>query len=257
MIDRFRSLKEFFETNLFAIVAVILIAVLAVGYVTFYIHSIAPGLESRDQLAVQLEDAQKRAGSVHWIQKESPQNVQTQLTNARATLTASASAFLTADQASKMIDTLYQHARTSSVTIVDLQVPLTPTPLPPPIPTQTRPAPTPTSPNPTQSKSSASSDQLTSSSTPAPTLASPTRPPSASSSVQSNLYHVRTLRLRVQGTPRQLVDFASRIKELSAKGILVTNFNIVGSETTSLAILHLELALYVLSGSLADSFAIK
>jgi LysM repeat protein len=52
--------------------------------------------------------------------------------------------------------------------------------------------------------------------------------------------------LRAQGTTRQLVDFAARLKEVNTRGIVVNSFNILGTEGTPTAILIMDIALYVL-----------
>lgn len=257
MMARLDALKEFLLTNLYVIVAVLLIVMLAGGLVYFYVNSIDPGLKSRERLSAQLEDTQRRAGSVRRLQDEPTQYLQNQLTITQARWTTLANTFLTPDQASKINDILYRQAQASGVTIVDLQVPPTPTALPTPLPTQTRPAPTPTSSSATPAKSSSSASSAPPTATPQPAPPTPTRAPSVSAPAPSNLYYVRGIRLRVQGTPRQLIDFVSHIKELSAKNILVNNFSIIGNETSSSATLNLDIALYVFAGSLTGAQAPK
>ena len=69
-------------------------------------------------------------------------------------------------------------------------------------------------------------------------------------------YYIRAIRLRAQGTTRQLVDFASRLKETNTKGIVVNSFNIVGSEGAPTAFLNMDLSLYVLTSS-SDAVATR
>jgi hypothetical protein len=247
MKDRLNSLKEFLESNLYSVVAATLIATLAIGLVTFYVGTIAPGLKNRERLFAQLEDAQKMLGTTRKIQEEPPQTLQVRLTNTQATVSALTNAFLTNDQANTMIDVLYQHAHASGVTIVELVVPSTPTPLPTPMPSQTRPIPAQTNSSVTPSKPASSSNPPSPTSTPLTVSKTSTRLPSTLSPAEPSSSQVRILRVRVQGTVRQLVDFGSRIKELSNKGVLVNSFNINGNEASVLAILNMEIALYIYS----------
>lgn len=256
-MTRLNSAKDFVFTHLYSIMAVLMIVFLAGGLVYFYVNTIDPALKSRERLTTQLEDTQRRAGSIRRLQDEPTQYLQNQLTITQVRWTTLANSFLTPDQASKINDILYRQAQASGVTIVDLQVPPTPTALPTPLPTQTRPAPTPTSPSTTPAKSSSSASSAPPTATPQPAPPTPTRALSVSAPAQANLYYVRGIRLRVQGTSRQLVDFVARVKELSAKNIVVSNFSIVGSETSTTATLNIDIALYVFAGALTGTQAPK
>jgi type II secretory pathway pseudopilin PulG len=213
--------REFFQRNLYAVLAVVVIAAVGLGYGFFLSSSINPGLQAQDQLTTQLADARKALGEAQQAQTESPGKLQTRFAGAQATLTAALTGFLTDAEASQFLNALPQQARASGVQIIELQTLLLGET--PPAPTQ----PGPTRAAPLQTGT-------------APPSPSPT-PPSAGQG-QTYIYHVTSIRLRVQGSPRQLVDFASRIREASAKGFVVNRLNLAGGEAP--ATLTMEITLY-------------
>jgi LysM repeat protein len=249
----FARLKEFLQTNLYTILALVFVVVLTAAYVIFYVSAIDPGLTTRNQLEIQLDDARKQLLAARSIQQEPPESLQTRVADARATVSSAQNAFLTGDQSTRTIDLLYQYARASGITIIELQVPPTPTPLPTATWTPTRlPTPLPTATSLTRPAASQPSQAQ-------PTPAQPI-PPSATRlqgvPPQAAPYYVRPIRLRAQGTARQLVDFAARLKETNQRGIVVSNFNILGREETPTAILTMDLSLYVLPSS-SDAVATR
>jgi hypothetical protein len=64
----------------------------------------------------------------------------------------------------------------------------------------------------------------------------------AASPTDSSLYNVTNIRLQVKGDSHQLVDFASRVKECSAKGFVVNSLRIIPDKTA--ALLTLDISLY-------------
>jgi LysM repeat protein len=241
----FSSIIEFLQTNLYTILALLFVVILTAAYIVFYVSALDPGLAARARVETQLDEARKQLLNARSVQQEPPESLQARVVDARATAAMAMNAFLTSDQSSQAIDLLYQYARASGVTIIELQVPPTPTPLPTPTFTPTRlPTPLPTATSLTRSAGTQPSQAQ-----PTPTLPAPpsaTRLTAGASPLQGVPYHIRPIRLRAQGTTRQLVDFAARLKEVNTRGIVVNSFNILGTEGTPTAILIMDIALYVL-----------
>ena len=259
MRDRLTSaltrITEFVQTNLYTLLAVILVVVLTAAYIIFYVSALDPGLTNRTRLETQLDDARRKLLDARSVEGEPVESWQTRVADARATLAISTNAFLTSEQSTQAIDVLYQYARASGVTIVELQVPPTPTPLPTPTWTPTRlPTPLPTATSLTKSATTPQSPAQPASTEPAPLTAPPLRANPAQP--QAAPYYIRAIRLRAQGTTRQLVDFASRLKEANMKGIVVNSFNIVGSDTAPSAFLNMDISFYVLPSS-SDGIATR
>jgi LysM repeat protein len=241
-------ITEFVQTNLYTILAVLLVVVLTAAYIFFYVSTLDPGLTNRTRLETQLDESRRTLLNARSVQADPVESWQTRVADARATLATSQNAFLVSEQSTQTIDVLYQYARASGVTITELQVPPTPTPLPTPTWTPTRlPTPLPTATSLTRSATTPQSPAQPASTQPVP----PTTAPPQANPVQSQAapYYIRAIRLRAQGTARQLVDFTSRLKETNTKGIVVNSFNIVGNDETPNAFLNMDLSLYVLSSS--------
>lgn len=248
MMTRLKSIREFTQTNLYTLLAVVVVVVLTIAYIGFYVSAIDPGLANRSRLETQLDNARKQLVAAQSVQQEPAETWQTRVADARATLANSMNAFLTADQSLQTVDMLYQYARASGVTIIDLQVPPTPTALPMPTLTPTRlPTPLPSPTSLTGSAATPPSQAQSISTQPAPP--SPTRLQTASAQPTNDLFYVRAIRLSARGTTRQLVDFASRLREANTSGVVVNSFNILGNEATPQAILTMDVSLYVLLGT--------
>lgn len=117
----FRAVKEFFRGNLYSALPIVLIAFIGTGYVLFYSSVMGPALQSRDKLISQIADARKSLVAVKSISEQDPADLQAQLANAQATLTASSNVFLSPSQAGQFTDVLYEYAHASHVSITDLQ----------------------------------------------------------------------------------------------------------------------------------------
>ena len=254
-MSRLNSLKEFIQANLYTVLAITAIVAIAIGYLAFFASTLKPGLDAQSRLILQLQDARQKLISTQGVQEESPASLQARVASARATLTAFNNALLTEPQANQAIDALYQSARASGVTIVDLlsqPAPALPTvtptlPQPTPIlPSPTLILPTPGSPQPSpiQTQPVASPTQQNRTPTPAQPNSSP--PP-------VDPYYVTRVQLKAQGTTKQLLDFVSRIKETGEKSVVINDINIKGNETTTAANLALDISLYVSRNSLAET----
>jgi hypothetical protein len=247
MRKRLQSILEFIQTNLYTLLALIFVVALTAAYIFFYVSAIDPGLANRSRIETQLNDARRQLVDARSGQVDPPEAWQTRVADARATLANSTNAFLTAEQSSQAIDLIYQYARASGVTIIDLQAPPTPTPPPTPTLTPTRlPTPLPSPTSQTRTAGTPSQPQAT----PTPLPPSPAaRTPTSPAPAQSGFFYVRPIRLRARGTTRQLVDFASRLKEANISGVVVNSFDILGGDATPQATLTMDVSLCVLYGT--------
>ncbi|MEW5717720.1 MAG: LysM peptidoglycan-binding domain-containing protein [Chloroflexota bacterium] len=248
MIKRLKNIQEFIQANLYTLLALIFVVVLTAAYIFFYVSAIDPGLANRTRIETQLDDARRQLVNARSRQEDPPEVWQTRVADARATLANSTNAFLTSEQSTQAIDLLYQYARASGVTIIDLQVPPTPTPLPTPTWTPTRlPTPLPSPTSQTRTAATQPSQAHPTPTQPAPPTA--TRVQTSPAQSPSAFFYVRPLRLRARGTSRQLVDFASRLKEANMTGVVINSFNILGGEGTPQATLTMDVSLFVLYGA--------
>jgi LysM repeat protein len=239
------SLKESILRHAFSLLAVVLIIALGVSYWLFYTSSIDPAISSRSILASQMTDAQKALGDLRKKQQDSPETLQVRLATAQSTLAASVNLFLTDSQANQMIDTLYQNASASGVTITELQS-QNPISSPPTATPTSKPSPTPV-PSPTQTGTVPSTPKPPSTFQPAPS-------PTASSEGKPIVY-VTSVRLQAQGTSRQLVDFVSRLNGQLAKGFVINNIGLTGGD--AIASLTMDISLYITSLDLQVPAAVQ
>ncbi|MBI4785565.1 MAG: hypothetical protein HY782_00745 [Chloroflexi bacterium] len=215
-------LAEFISANLFAILAVVVIVAAAIGYALFFSNSIGPALQARSNLNTQLEDARRTLAAARQTKEEPIETLRARLANAQATRSAAQGAFFTEPQTAQLVETLYQNANASGVTIIKVEwpitstrptlIPITPTRLPPPTLGPTRTTVVPTTPTP----------------------------------VVADVHRVMPLRVQVEGASRQLLDFVARTKETASKGLVVTKLDIAGGEAR-VATLTMEMALYTLA----------
>lgn len=239
--------KDLVQKNLFAILGFLIIVASIFGIVQFSSSTILPALDAQSKLAAQVNDARNALVDARKNQNEPVANVQARLSSAQTKLDSSLGYFLTDAQVNAFVNSLYQSAGESNVKITqvetlinNLQLTLTPT----------RVAPTPTRAVPTLIPTQASSGATTPTQSARPitptTQLSPTKNVTAlapTSSASKDDLSARIVRLQAQGESRQLLDFVSRIKELSAKAIFVNSIAIAGDEKQ--ATLNLELAIYV------------
>jgi LysM repeat protein len=120
-MNRLRRFFNSLQANILTILAVILIVVIAIGLVYFFTSTVAPRVSARDKLITQNEDAKKALVDARQFSELSPAEMRTRLVNTQATLTAASSVFLSQSQISQIMDTLYQYAIASRVSISDLR----------------------------------------------------------------------------------------------------------------------------------------
>ena len=119
-MNRLNGIKEFVQSNFLSAVPIVLIAFVATGLFLFYTSMVDPALRNRDQIITQVADARKSIVNARGISAQSPAELQARLASTQATLSASASKFLSPAQASQIMDSLYQYADSSNVSITDL-----------------------------------------------------------------------------------------------------------------------------------------
>jgi tetratricopeptide (TPR) repeat protein len=107
--------------RLYALLAVVATAVIAVGYLLFAQASLVPQWQARDKLLAQLTSAEQRLAEARKAQEKSPERLQAQLATAQAALNQAGSLFLTDSKAAEAMSNLYVYAGQSGVTIASLQ----------------------------------------------------------------------------------------------------------------------------------------
>ncbi len=238
--------SEYFQKNFLTILAIVFIVIIVLGYLFFYSTFVAPALDTRNKLAIQVTEARQLAQS-RGILPSSPDSLQLQLNGARAAFNTASKALLTEAQISDYIKRLYLYADESRVKIIDLQTsaragvqPSVPTP------TATRPI-TPTAipvvpPTPVPAQTGQPTVLLSPTATRAPATATitPTRTTQAApTAVGANLFRVTSVRLQVRGTSNQLIEFVSRIREATIPGVVINELRLDEGEKN--ALLSMEL----------------
>ena len=107
--------------RLYALLAVVATAVIAVGYLLFAQASLVPQWQARDKLLAQLASAEQKLAEARKAQEKSPEKLEAQLATAQAALNQAGSLFLTDSKAAEAMNNLYVYAGQSGVTILSLQ----------------------------------------------------------------------------------------------------------------------------------------
>jgi LysM repeat protein len=115
------DLREYIRGNLFALLAGVLILVILLVDLVFFTTTIGPGLRTRSELDAALVTARQDLASARQVEAETPGSLTNQISTAQTSLLSSLKVFLTDAQVSQIINSLYQYAGASAVTIVDLQ----------------------------------------------------------------------------------------------------------------------------------------
>ena len=117
------NLKQNLPTGerLYALLAVVATAVIAVGYLLFAQASLVPQWQARDKLLAQLASAEQKLVEARKTQEKSPEKLRAQLATAQAALNQAGSLFLTDSKAAEAMNNLYVYAGQGGVTILSLQ----------------------------------------------------------------------------------------------------------------------------------------
>jgi len=107
--------------RLYALLAVVATAAIAVGYLLFAQASLVPQWQARDKLLAQLASAEQKLAEARKAQEKSPEKLQAQLATAQAALNQAGSLFLTDSKAAEAMHNLYVYAGQGGVTILSLQ----------------------------------------------------------------------------------------------------------------------------------------
>jgi LysM repeat protein len=249
-MNTLNQLKEFFRENWLTLLAILVLIGALGANVFFYISNIAPALAARNQVSAQIRDARDVLVESRRIQNEPPATVQARVNAAQTKLASVINPLVSITQTNAFIDSLYQYADESHVTIMDLQAQATSL-QPAPTPISAAPA-TPSRPVPTLIPSSATG----ASTAVVQTTPTPTQPAAATATrvaatlaptlaPERDVFYAKVLKIQASGNFHQLNEFVSRIKELNSKPVVLSSVNITGTESRST--LNLELTLYVSS----------
>ena len=118
---RTSNLIQSLQKNRYIVLAVVLIFVIVLGYLVFYRASIAPALQAQNDARADLVNAQQALVDASRVQSTTPDQMQTQVLLAQASLADSLKSFLSDSQAGQILNVLYQYASASGVLITDLQ----------------------------------------------------------------------------------------------------------------------------------------
>lgn len=180
-MNSLRDLRERIPTGdrLYTLLAAAAIVIIILGYFLFIRFSILPHLQTRNELASQLNSAERDLLEAQTSPGNTSGGLVQQVETAQARLDAAAGAFLSESEAAQVLNSLYRYAGESGVEITDLQ----------------------------------------------------TQPGLGEEG--KGIYDARTFQLQVKGAVPKLVDFVSRIKEASAKSLVMSNVNIAETEGAS------------------------
>ena len=122
LLDNVKSLFTG-QGRLYAIVAVVLIALIGFGYIGFYALAMAPQLKLREKLVSQVTLARTEARKAELAARssESVDGYTEDIKAAEAELEKAAQAFLTESQAAELLDAVYQYSGESGVEILRLE----------------------------------------------------------------------------------------------------------------------------------------
>ncbi len=115
------DLREFARRNLYVLLAGALVIVILLIHLIYFTTTMDPGLRARSELDAALATARQDLANARQVEVETPDSLTDQINAAQASLLSSLKIFLTDSQVSQIINSLYQHAGSSAVTIVDLQ----------------------------------------------------------------------------------------------------------------------------------------
>ena len=211
-----------------ALLAIVLIIGLIIGYFFFIRLSIMPRVRAREELVSNLAAARKELKEAETLQGQRPTQVSIQVATAQAMLSDSLCAFLSDAQAASILDRLYQYAAESGIEILDLQAlstPQAPSQLQP-----TSPPPTPLPPLPAASPTEGGKKAKAAPTPTASPLPTPPPQPSPLPLEPRQVYEVRSFRLQARGDIPKLLDFISRIKEASLKNCSLSHVSITEAE---------------------------
>ena len=118
---RISNLLPSLQKNRYVVLAAVLIFIIVLGYLLFYRGSIAPALQAQNEARADLVNAQQALVDASRVQSTTPDQMQTQVLLAQASLAGSLKGFLSDAQAGQILNVLYQYASASGVLITDLQ----------------------------------------------------------------------------------------------------------------------------------------
>lgn len=109
------------KERLFLLLAVLIIVLLALGIFFFVAFSLVPKVGTRGELIGVVATAEQNLVAAEQTYAAAPASVRADIATADARLATAASAFLSESQATAALDRLYQYARESGVSIIELK----------------------------------------------------------------------------------------------------------------------------------------
>ncbi|MCA9917941.1 MAG: LysM peptidoglycan-binding domain-containing protein [Anaerolineales bacterium] len=117
----FEEILEYLRENLFFVLAIAIMVLLVVGYLIFTFRSVMPTWRQRSELAAAAATVDAAYADRTAQQQAAAGQLQQQIDTAQADFNETADRFLTEDQAAAFLDSLYDSAAQTAVSIVDLQ----------------------------------------------------------------------------------------------------------------------------------------
>ena len=115
------DIVDYLRENLFAVAAVAIMVLLLIGYLVFTVRTLLPRWQQRTELATASATVEAAFEARTAQQQAAAGQLGTQIEAARAEFNELANRFLTEAQAAAFLDSLYDSAAATAVSIVDLQ----------------------------------------------------------------------------------------------------------------------------------------
>ncbi|MCA9973985.1 MAG: hypothetical protein KC425_27425, partial [Anaerolineales bacterium] len=120
-MDTLYDIRDTIRDNLTTVAAVVLLAVISVGYFVLIFNTLLPGWQQNRALAAQVQAAQQSIRQAQQGNQDAPAVLQMQLETAASQLNTAADRFLSENQAAEILDNVYQYAALSGVEVANLQ----------------------------------------------------------------------------------------------------------------------------------------
>lgn len=117
----FAKIHDYLRENLFAVIAILIMALLVIGYLIFTVRTLVPRWQQRTQLAATSATVEAAYADRTAQQQAVAGQIGQQIESAQGEFANKANRFLTEAQAAAFLDGLYDSAAQTAVTIIDLQ----------------------------------------------------------------------------------------------------------------------------------------
>ncbi|MCA9899675.1 MAG: LysM peptidoglycan-binding domain-containing protein [Anaerolineales bacterium] len=117
----FEAILDYLRENLFTVLAIVIMALLVVGYLVFTVRTLVPNWQQRTELAAASATVEAAYADRAAQQQAVAGQISQQIETAQADFDETANRFLTEAQAAAFLDGLYDSASQTAVTITELQ----------------------------------------------------------------------------------------------------------------------------------------